>query len=358
MQKFAILTCVAAIAVWGHQERGRFALAWQKDQVTTPAATQTAAPEADAKTQPGSALASRPAEGTSASSEAVELLRNARDRLYAYRSVRAKLSEQAQFGERRFTAEGRYVAGPFPTLRLEFEVRLGDTVGSLLEVCDGQVLRTRKEVRKATPEGAPAPPNPQVQVTRKDVQQILTATRKGDTPPEAVLSAELGIGGLPALLASLERTTDFNVQRTDDYQGRTFVVIQGQWKPDYLEKLKAQLGAAVQTAGMFVPDQVRVYFDQETLFPTRILYLKQASATPRTFRPMLTLEFTDVVLNEEVNPEEFRFPLRGIDEVDETNEFLRMIETARTAPTPSTPLDAGQSGSGARAPAEPVTPGR
>jgi hypothetical protein len=351
MQKFAILTCVAVVAVWSYQDRSRFALALQ-DQGTTPAETQAAAPEGDAQAVPGS-----PGEA-SGSPEAVGLLRNARDRLYGYRSVRARLTELAQFGERRFTAEGRYVAGPFPTLRLEFEVRLGDTVGSLLEVCDGQVLRTRKEVRKAAPAGAPAPPTPQVQVTRKDVQQILNATRRGDTPPEAVLSAELGIGGLPALLASLERTTDFDVQRKDEHQGRSYVVIQGQWKPDYLEKLKAQLGAAVQTAAMFVPDQVRVYFDQETMFPTRILYLKQASATPRTFRPMLTLEFTDVVLNEEVNPEEFRFPLRGIDEVDETSDYLRMIEAARTGVAPAGPLDGGTRGEAGSPIGEPAAPGR
>lgn len=41
------------------------------------------------------------------------------------------------------------MSGAFPKLRLSFDIAVGKTTGTLLEVCDGQVLWTVQEVQVA-----------------------------------------------------------------------------------------------------------------------------------------------------------------------------------------------------------------
>jgi hypothetical protein len=260
---------------------------------------------------------------------AIKLLRDARDRLYNYESVRANVAERSTLGNRRFSAEGTYLTGKFPRLRLEFRVRVGDSEGTLIEVCDGQVLRTAKEVRKFGADGA-ASAAQEVQVSRKDVEKILRATEHDNMPPEAIQQAELGLGGLPTLLTSLERTLEFEASRQETYQGRPIIVLQGRWKPEFLKELSGQLGETAAAFSTFLPDRVRVCLEQETLFPTRILYLKQVTVNPVTYRALLSLEFSDVQFDQPVRPEEFRYvPPRGVNEIDETALYLKLIESLR-----------------------------
>lgn len=267
--------------------------------------------------------------------EARRLLTEARDRLFQYSSVQARISEQVSFPGRKFNAEGTYIAGPFPALRLEFEVRVGSTTGTLLQVCDGQILRTRREIGQAG-----AAPNANaldeaarstIRVTRRDIQQILRATQHRQQVPEAVLAAELGLGGLPALLAAIEKSMTFDAIRTEDFEGRKYRVIQGKWSDEFAATLQQQLRTGVPGMEQFIPDRVRIYLDDENLFPGRILYLKESSddGERRTYRPLLSLEFQDVVINAPVDPDTFRYQAPpGVDEVDETKEYLKLIEGA------------------------------
>lgn len=288
---------------------------------------------------------------------AATLLRDARDRLYAYRSVRAKLVERATIGNRRFLGEGEYLAGPFPQLRLEYRVRVGNSEGTLIEVCDGKILRTSKEIRSVDSSGR----EPAVtQWTRKDVTQILEASQDRNTPDAAVLQAELGLGGLPTLLASLERTMVFDAIRELDYKGDATIVIQGQWRPEYVEKYARQMGPSAQSILPFLPERVRVYFDRETLFPTRILYLKRVSQDPVSDRPMLALEFSEIRLNEGVDAQAFRYvPPKGVDEIDETGIYLRLIESIRASAEqpgqPAAPATQATEPADSQTPGEPAT---
>jgi hypothetical protein len=331
MQKFAIFTVFVVCGISVVSGLERTSQAQPEEQKPVPeesAAAVDAAPETAKPTEP-------PPDPDVAAA-AAKLLRDARDRLYARESVKATLVERSTLGNRRFSAEGRYVSGRFPRLRLEYRVRVGDSEGILTEVCDGQVLRTSKEIRRTREPGSNAPTAKptEIQVTRKDVEKILHATELGDVPPEAVLQAELSLGGVPTLLASLERTMQFDARRQEVYQNRPFIVIQGHWKNEYLQKLQKQLGQSLQAFTPFMPEEVRIYFDEETLFPMRILYLKQATEQPKTFRAILSLEFTDVELDQPVDPQEFRYvPPREVDvpEVDETALYLKAIENLRAA---------------------------
>jgi hypothetical protein len=336
MQRFAIFTLVllAGIAVLSRLERAGQAQTDGQQPVPAGTAPSDRLPANDAPT--AEKTTQEPAPDPEVAAAAAKLLRDARDRLYARESVKANFIERSTLGNRRFSAEGRYVSGSFPRLRLEYRVRVGGSEGVLIEVCDGQVVRTSKEIRRAREPGSTAPPEKpmEIQVTRKDVQQILAATEKGEVPPDAVLQAELGLGGIPTLLASLERAMEFDALRQETYENRTYRVIQGHWKDEYLQKLGKQLGQTAQMFAPFMPEQVRIFFDEETLFPMRILYLKQVTVDPRTFRAVLSLEFTDVALDEPVELQEFRYvPPRELDvpEVDETSVYLKTIESLRAA---------------------------
>lgn len=272
--------------------------------------------------------------------EARRLLTEARDRLFQYSSVQARIAEQVSFPGRKFNAEGTYIAGPFPALRLEYEVQVGRTTGKLLQVCDGQILRTRREIGQAGGAANPAAEaldetaRSTIQVTRRDIQQILRATQHRQQVPEAVLAAELGLGGLPALLAAIEKSMTFDAIRTEEFEERKYRVIQGKWSDEFAATLQQQLRTGVPGMKQFIPDRVRIYLDDENLFPGRILYLKESSddGERRTYRPLLSLEFRDVVINAPVDPDTFRYQAPpGVDEVDETKEYLKLIEGADIA---------------------------
>jgi hypothetical protein len=328
MQRFAIFTFVLLCGVGAVMRLERAGQAQTQDQQPVPAASE---PSTDAA--PGTTK-QEPAPDPEIVAAAAKLLRDARDRLYARESVKANLVEHSTLGNRRFSAEGRYVSGRFPRLRLEYRVRVGDSEGVLIEVCDGQVVRTSKEIRRASDSGTTASATKpiEIQVTRKDVEKILRATETGDVPPEAILQAELGLGGVPTLLASLERTMLFYARREETYQDRPYLVIQGRWKEEYLQTLGKQLGQSAQMFTPFMPEEVRIYFDRETLFPMRVLYLKQATAEPKTFRAVMSLEFTGVELDQPVDPQEFRYVKpRDVDEIDETAIYLKSIEDLREA---------------------------
>lgn len=342
MQKLSRLTAplvaVAVLVLIVQRPHGRLRGADDQAIPTAPFEEQPAASE----TLSGTGVQSEP-RGTGESVDALRLIRNARERLFGYSSVRANLREYVALGDRRFEANGTYITGqlnPSPQLRLEYEVRVGNTVGTLLEICDGQILRTQRTIQRVDPAAAadPAVGKPEISVTRRDVRKILDAVYKHGATPETIVQAELGIGGLPALLTSIERAMLFQDPTEEQLAGRPCHVLKATWRPDYLASLEQQFqyfGRNVQT---YLPDHVKIYLDAETLFPMRISYWPAETAESTGREALLTLELTDVRVNEPVSPLLFEFVPTGVDESDVTGQYIEAIQGAaaqRTAP-PST----------------------
>ena len=341
MKKLPIL-CILAIVTWsGLTIQQRRARALQSEPASeTRDTTDEANPGAAAEDDSATDDVASDAAGEAASdyepdpetvAACINLLQQARDRLYAYKSVQARIVERATFGTRSFTAEGFYITGKFPQMRLEYTLQVGGSEGKLIEVCDGQILRSSKEIRTINGgdrESADQTPD-EVQVTRKEVRKIMDAGNEAGAP-QAIVQAELGLGGVPTLLAALESAMVFDAMREDTWKGHSYTVIEGQWKEEYLEKVAPQLGQSAQMMVRYMPERVRVYFDVETLFPMRILYLKRIANEPKTFRAILALEMSDVRFNEEIDAEVFRYiPPEGVNEIDETALYLQMIEAMR-----------------------------
>jgi hypothetical protein len=272
-------------------------------------------------------------------------LKRAREQMLKFSSVSANIVESISMMERSFKAEGRYLQTALKPndwhMRLQLMVKLGDTTGSLMEVCDGEVLWTRTEIdfgkkreRKERRDTV---------LTRRNVAEIMTAARRAiDEKNQSVLIASLGLGGLPALIAAVEQDMRFTDVKEDTLRDRPVLVIHGTWTDSFASKLRGPANQPGQPPSSLlpanVPDAVSVYLDRETSFPHRILYLKRIPGR-KVQRPMLTLDFMDVVLNEQINPGEFDYePPKGVTPVEQTKQFVDMLVPPDSRTQPGPPL--------------------
>jgi outer membrane lipoprotein-sorting protein len=312
------------------------------------------------------------AEAPDPNPDAVALVKAARERLSKWQSIRANVVQTVDIGGgdlgvRRFKASGRLLVGEFPKLRLEFELKVGNTVGNLLEVCDGQVLHVERRIEEAAGKQPPMERSseeteardsekPAIEVTRRDVQRILRATNDAEGVAVSMHAADIGLGGLSSLLASLDRTMIFDSIREEEHAGQKFRVVQGIWNPTYLAELQAKLGGMAPQLAMFLPERVRIYFEAESLFPVRILYLKLASQERRTYRAMLSLEFHDVEFDVAIPADAFAYrPPGGQTEKDDTEEFIQLLKASMGQAPP--PVEASAPAAGQlnlRRPTEPA----
>lgn len=284
-----------------------------KPAATAPTAQQAAAAKKAAAEKAASDKASlRRNEASGA--VAVISLEDAREKLINYQSIRAKVQESVSIGDRQFQLKGSYVQGDGLKLRLEYEVTLGGTQGKLVEVCDGQLLWAHQTVGK------------EQRVTRRNVRQILEAASSAERTTETLLHAELGLGGLPGMMASLQKSVQFEKQWEQDYDGQVFIVIDGTWKTELRSKFVGPNANAEQPLPSFVPDRIRVYFDKVSMFPRRILYLKKQEPS-KSMRPMVSIDFLEVVTNEPVDESAFSFKVpENVDRQDVTDEYLRLFQ--------------------------------
>ena len=244
-----------------------------------------------------------------------ELLQQSRTALGERRSIRAQIRETVTIGDRKFTAAGTYLQGSGLKLRLEFNVKTGQTEGSVLEVCDGQVLWSSHSVGK------------EERVSRRDVDKILKAATQSRNLPQGRLLAELGLGGLRGLLAALERSMDFEYYEDEALAGKPIVIVQGTWNRTARRRWTRAQARPDTPLPIYIPDSVRIYFHRATLFPQRIVYRKVQS--PRKFdRPMLTLQFDNVVFDSPVNEQDFTFVTPpNVIEDDLTDFYLQQLQT-------------------------------
>ena len=248
-------------------------------------------------------------------------LESARDRLISYRSVQAEMVETVDLGLRRFRMKGSYLQGTDLKLRLEYDLLVGNTEAHLVEVCDGQILWTHQTI------GA------EERVTRRNVRQILTAASSAGKTPQNLLTAELGLGGLPGLLAGIQKSLQLEKQWEQDVNEQTFVVIEGSWKKSFRSKFLGPDAEADQPLPAFVPDQVRIYFEQESLFPRRILYLKRSEDGTR--RPMVTLDFVDVQWDVELAEDAFNYtPPEKVARQDVTQAYINRFAPLKQGEAP------------------------
>jgi hypothetical protein len=296
-----------------------------------------------------------PAEPDGQRSPAVEIKR-AREQLLKVKSISAKVVEKIDALEKSFKAEGRYLQRGLQEgdwkMRLELSVKIGNAYGSLLEVCDGELLWMRSEMdtgrKKDKTEGSKKDPRDTV-VTRRNVIKILNAAKKvPDKTYQSGLITSLGLGGLPALLAAIEQNMKFTAVKEMALRDQPMIVVEGTWTDSFAQKLRgaaAQGQPQGQQASTLLPasapDSVRVYIDRGTGFPHRITYLKKIPGR-NVQKEMLTLDFLDVEINQPISDSEFDYvPPKDIAPIELTQGFLDQLSLQGKQPQQGGP----QSGS-------------
>ncbi|MFH1299449.1 MAG: hypothetical protein ABIK07_00210 [Planctomycetota bacterium] len=247
--------------------------------------------------------------------QAISLLKKSREKLLTYSSIRAQITEKVEIGPKPFVISGSYLQGNDLKLRLEFQVQSqkknSEPVGTLLEICDGQVLWTEHTIKGTS------------RVTRRDVQAILKQAALNPKSAPNMLVAELGLGGLPGLLAAIEKNMKFESVSERTVNGKTLTVLNGTWKDEFLNQFKGGDPNGVAQLPAYVPEAVRIYLDPETLFPRRIVYLKK---NKDTMESIVTLNFTKVTLNAPIDKAEFAYePPDGVFPADITNQYLKQL---------------------------------
>ncbi len=277
-------------------------------------------------------------------SAAVEL-ESVRKRLLECTSISATVVETIALGDKGFKAEGRYLQKSISRpsewhMRMELVVKIGETQGSLLEVCDGEVLWTRTELDFGKKTTRDRKDQKESTITRRNIAEIMSAARKlGDVTTETALIANFGLGGLPALIASIEQNMKISPDMEEkSLRERPVVVIQGTWSDAFAMKLRGPSPAtgAAPLLPAFVPDSVRIYVDRETGFPHRIMYSKKLPGR-EVHKPMVTLDFLDVELNQPIDNSEFEYQApEGVTPIEQTKFYVDML-TPPTDPKSQAP---------------------
>ncbi len=275
-----------------------------------------------------------PTQDEAAKKTAAQVLDDAIASLTKYSSIQADLHETVSMGTRRFTAKGSYVQGPNNQLRLNLEINPveevaapaegekkaapGDTKkksNSVLQVSDGRMLWTQWTLDGKS------------RVERRDIQEITKALAGSKRWTPQQLLSDMGLGGVPALLTSMKKRMVFKGVRTEEIDGKPFVVIQGRWNQTQLRVFNADPAESDPILESFLPEYVRIFFEKESLFPCRIMFLKRhPNPKTRTARPLVTLDLTNRVLNGDIDPEQFRFDGNAQEQTDITEQLIQALK--------------------------------
>lgn len=247
---------------------------------------------------------------------AKELFEAAREKLSAG-IYRAKIVQRLNFPNRSIEAHGQILRGEGLKLRLEFEIKTGGTIGKLLQVSNGDKLWTERWVNE---------------VPKLTVQDVTEIRKVAGTDKDEAVVVEMGLGGITALLASIDRNMNFGKPGTVEVDGEEFFRVEGQWNQEFAKKFQAnpQLEKGLPE---YIPDGSRVYFDREH-FPRRIQYLKTLPGE-EGMRPVATIDFLDVewLSEADVKPEMFEYqPPDKVYPEDVTKSYIEQLRPRPSAP--------------------------
>ena len=269
-----------------------------------------------------------------------ELVAEAARRVFDEPAIAAELRYKIDAFGHELVGTGRYLqrgAGAEKLLRLELKMQVADKPATLQEICGKDYYWVRRDV-------PPAPPT-LGRVNLQDVRRMLAATNSDQ--PRDILPTDgwIMLGGLPRLLASLEKNFDFGpavaaelpyTAANGSIKQLPIWVIEGNWKPERLTAITG-LTPDKQQAGQLpeqLPDRVQLVLGRTTdvlpLFPYRITYLKlppgkDAAARPSSGagqgsapaenapdpRELLKLELFNVYPKRDIDPREFDYQPAG-----------------------------------------------
>ena len=275
-----------------------------------------------------------------------ELLAACQSRLLAHRSVSAQVRQRVQLYDRQLFGSGIYLQQGVVQLdngqpdspgrlqfRFELDFQLDNRKQGMVQSSDGVTLW----LFDSNGSGAA--------LRRVDLDRLaLTVERfemeSGDAQPGRRVEpspAAVDHGGLPRLLADLQKHFRFHTVGETEIAGVGVWVVQGTWRPDRLKQL-SQHGDKKKSAareaniditqfGPQVPHDVLLYLDRDELFPYRIQYRRleklnnDSAARPRT---LVEMELFQVRFDALIDLNQFAKPI-DITAVDHTDAYAKRL---------------------------------
>jgi hypothetical protein len=250
-------------------------------------------------------------------------------------AIAAELRYRVDAFGRQLLGTGRYLqcgAGAQRQLHLELRMQVGERPATLQEIRGPKDYWIRKEVPPAAPT-----------LGHVDLVQLSRALRRGDQPALDVVPQQSWIllGGLPKLMAALERSFEFSAPRQDEVQIASggqqqhlpIWVLEGRWKQGRLAALTGRANGTPGNLPQQLPDRVEVVLDRSDeslrLFPYRISYWRKAPPSSRggaaQDQELLALELFNVRRIGAVDPREFEYSPGEQEVLDLTTAYIQQL---------------------------------
>jgi len=256
-----------------------------------------------------------------------DLLAAATEALEANRTVQASIRHETTLLGRRVVGRGVYLEqqdDPWRRVRLELSTQMGQSAGSLVQVCDGRFLWTYDSLAQ------------QPRVEKVDLARVAEVLGQDDLPEGLAGSSHPPIFyGLPKLLEALSRGFVFGRATPGRWGPSREPVwkVEGQWFARQPvrdaahgsgEGPSAASAAADEGPPPLVPDMVVVLLDQQNLFPLRIKF-RWTRDGPLGSGAAVAVDFFDVKLDVPIDPTRFSYSPRNLEVVDETRRVIERL---------------------------------
>jgi hypothetical protein len=252
--------------------------------------------------------------------------------------VSADLVQKVDMLDQKFEVKGRYLKAPQQRTYLRLAVTgLADGEGTVLQVCDGQVLWEYKKILEGQT------------YSKIEVGKILELLKSPDLEPgiRDRVGSQLGFSGPEDLLVGLRSTVKFDQKESGTLDGHDVWVFRGEWRNRNAILGQRQQSPVAPTAAIpaYYPSLVVLYVDKENGWPYKLTLVgrkpsmlleksksagearRQASQEVQPTR--IELIYSNVVLNPSLKIDEFAFqapPGANVD--DQTAPIVQFLEQA------------------------------
>ncbi len=228
-----------------------------------------------------------------------------------------------------YSASGSYVQTSRLQSRLEIEMEIEGIKGHLLQVSNGQVVWTVREIKNLK-QIRPVKHDEEfsgeeLRIERVDLKRLTDFADSQNIALNDPQFAREFYTGIPGLLAALEAEMNFTFSKQVSLQGTPHYIIEGEWKVPIDEREFDDKFAAKVFAGE-VPQRIRLYLRASDLMLARYLCMKKRPRGEGWYAP-LAMELSNIVINKPVNPGLFNYSPAG-DQVpkDITHTYLERLK--------------------------------
>lgn len=217
-----------------------------------------------------------------------------------------------------FQAEGIYLAGPERRLHMNLKVHLGNSVGKMETVCDGNTLW---EVTQLGAAGK--------QITKVELDKVDDSLKRASVSPKVwdEYFQSLCFAGVMPLLQSMQQNMTPTQRENVRWNGQDVVKLTAVWSANHVKNITPTEKHAWPP---FLPKHCRLYLDEKTRWPHRIEWW--GPSPPRDDNSLLLqMEFRNpkfAKMSEERCARVFKFDPGSTDVLDRTERTIQEL-TAR-----------------------------